>query len=148
MNRVWVGVDVGKEHHWACALGHEGRVLVSRRVANDEADILALLAQIADLGMDEVAWAVDLTTVEAALLLAMLGGHGQPVRYLPGKAVNHAAAGYRGEGKTDCGHDRRGVLRVAGPEDRSATCLLGDTSATERTPLGVPGRTRCGLIGA
>lgn len=101
MNRVWVGVDVGKDHHWACALDSEGRVLVSRRVANDEADILALLGQIADLGTDEVTWTVDLTTVEAALLLAMLGGHGQPVRYLPGKAVNHAAAGYRGEGKTD-----------------------------------------------
>jgi transposase len=58
------------------------------------------LGQITDLGTDEVTWTVDLTTVEAAMPLAMLGSHGQPVRYLPGKAVGHAAAGYRGEGKT------------------------------------------------
>ncbi|GLY65229.1 IS110 family transposase [Amycolatopsis taiwanensis] len=101
MNRVWVGIDVGKEHHWACVLDDEGKRLLSRRVANDEADLLALLGEVDGLGATEVVWAVDLTTVEAALLLAVLWGHGERVRYLPGKAVNRAAAGYRSEGKTD-----------------------------------------------
>lgn len=101
MNRVCVGVDVGKEHHWACALDSEGRRRLSRRVANDEGDVLALLGEVTDLGAEDVVWTVDLTTVEAALLLAVLWSHGQTVRYLPGKAVNRAAAGYRSEGKTD-----------------------------------------------
>lgn len=42
---MWVGVDVGKEHHWACALDLEDRVVVSRRAANDEADILVAWAR-------------------------------------------------------------------------------------------------------
>ncbi len=46
-------------------------------------------------------WTVDLTTVEAALLLAVLWEGGQQVQYLSGRAVNIAAASYRGEGKTD-----------------------------------------------
>lgn len=77
MNRVWVGVgvDVGKEHHWACALDDEGQVLVSRRVANDETDILALLGSIADLNADEVTWALELTTVESALEVTRFDGH-------------------------------------------------------------------------
>lgn len=101
VNRVSVGVDVGKEHHWACVLDAEGRTLLSRRVVNDETDMLNLLSEVDQLGADEVTWTVDLTTVEAALLLAVLWGHGRHVRYLPGKAVNRAAAGYRSEGKTD-----------------------------------------------
>lgn len=101
MNPVWVGVDVGKEHHWACVLDAEGRRLLSRRVANDEADLLALLGEVTRLGADQAQWAVDLTTVEAALLLTVLWDHGQSVSYLPGKAVSRAAPGYRSEGKTD-----------------------------------------------
>jgi transposase len=101
LNRVWVGVDVGKEHHWAWVLDAEGRRLLSRRVVNDEADVLTLLGEVDALDADAVVWSVDLTTVEAALLLAVLWGHGQRVFYLPGKAVNRAAAGYRSEGKTD-----------------------------------------------
>lgn len=101
MNPVWVGVDVGKEHHWACVLDAEGRRLLSRRVANDEADLLALLGEMTRLGADQAQWAVDLTTVEAALPLTVLWEHGQSVSYLPGKAVSRAAAGYRSEGRTD-----------------------------------------------
>lgn len=46
-------------------------------------------------------WTVDLTTAEAALLLAVLWGHRQRVRYLAGRAVHQAAVGYRGEATTD-----------------------------------------------
>lgn len=93
--------DVGKEFHWAYAVDTEGGRLLSRRVANDEADLLALLGEVTQLGAAQVVWAVDLTTVEAALVLAVLWNYDQSVRYLSGKAVNRAAAAYRGEGKTD-----------------------------------------------
>ncbi len=38
LNNAWVGVDVGKEFHWAHVLDTSGRMLLSRRVENDEAD--------------------------------------------------------------------------------------------------------------
>ncbi|WP_433754477.1 IS110 family transposase [Nocardia sp. CA-135398] len=101
LGKLWVGIDVGKETHWAFAMDSDGNRILSRRVANDEAAVSQLLADVTALEADEVTWAVDLTTVESALLLAILWDHQQRVMYLPGKAVNHAAAGYRSEGKTD-----------------------------------------------
>jgi transposase len=100
LDQVWVGVDVAKEHHWVVAVDIDGRVLLSRRIANDEREIVQVLADASALA-DRLVWAIDLTTADAALLLAVLWANGQPVRYLSGRAVNHAAVGYRGEGKTD-----------------------------------------------
>ena len=37
MEQAWAGVDVGKEHHHCVVIDAEGRRLLSRRVANDEA---------------------------------------------------------------------------------------------------------------
>lgn len=34
---VWVGVDVGKAPHHACAMDAAGKVVFSRKVANDQA---------------------------------------------------------------------------------------------------------------
>jgi transposase len=100
LDQAWVGVDVGKEHHWVVAEDSEGRVVLSRKVANDYQQIVQALQDAAVLARSLV-WTVDLTTVEAALLLAVLWDSGQRVQYLSGRAVNQAAAGYRGEGKTD-----------------------------------------------
>jgi Transposase len=43
----------------------------------------------------------DLNARGAALLIALLAGRGQQVLYIPGRIVHHAAATYRGDGKTD-----------------------------------------------
>src|SRR5215213_8097526 len=93
-------MDVGKDHHWAAAVDADGRVLLSRKLANDQQAILAVLAEAQALAT-RLVWTVDLTTAEAALLLAVLWGQGQQVRYLAGRAVSQAAVGYRGEAKTD-----------------------------------------------
>jgi transposase len=100
LDQAWVGVDVGKDHHWAAAVDANGQVLVSRKVANDQQAILGVLAEVGALAR-RLTWTVDLTTAEAALLLAVLWGQGQQVRYLAGRAVSQAAVGYRGEAKTD-----------------------------------------------
>lgn len=100
MDQLWVGIDVGKEHHWVVVIDDQGQVRRSGRVANDEAALDALVGEVAGMGCQPV-WAVDLTGVEAALLLTLLWAANQEVRYLPGKALNRAAAGYRSEGKTD-----------------------------------------------
>jgi transposase len=108
MAGVWAGVDTGKAHHHCVVIDQAGRRLLSRRVANDEAELLALLAAVAELGAGEadpgqaqVTWAVDQADGGAALLIGLLLAHDQRLLYVPGRTVHHAAAGYRGEGKTD-----------------------------------------------
>jgi transposase len=100
VERVWAGVDIGKEHHHVVVIDADGARMLSRRVINDETVLLELIGQVTGLA-DEVRWAVDVSTGGAALLLALLVAHGQQVFYLSGNQVNRAADGYRGEGKTD-----------------------------------------------
>lgn len=100
MPQIWAGVDIGKTHHHCVVLDAEGKRLLSRRVLNDEPELLALLADV--LAIDEnVVWAVDVTEGMATLLISVLLNHGQQLLYIPGLAVNRASAGYRGTGKTD-----------------------------------------------
>ena len=47
---VWVGIDVAKEVHWACAVDDSGQVLLDRRVDNDPAAIAALIEDLGGLG--------------------------------------------------------------------------------------------------
>ena len=98
---AWVGVDVGKEFHWAHVLDASGRQLLSYRVENDEADIIARLIDEALSFAEEVVWAVDQPGGGAALLLALLWERDQKVLYVPGLIVDRARDAYRGESKTD-----------------------------------------------
>jgi transposase len=81
-------------------LDAEGKRLLSRRVLNDEPELLSLFADVLALGED-VVWAVDVADGMAALWINLLLNHGQQLVYIPGLAVNRASAGYRGTGKTD-----------------------------------------------
>lgn len=99
-SRVWVGIDVGKAHHWAAAVDETGCQVWSCKVANDEAEILDAIAEALDLA-EEVLWAVDINGTTAALLLALLAAHRQETVYVPGRTVNAMTGGYRGEAKTD-----------------------------------------------
>ena len=49
---VWVGIDVAKEVHWACAVDDNSQVLLDRRVDNDPAAIAALIEDLGALGRD------------------------------------------------------------------------------------------------
>jgi transposase len=83
-------------------IDHAGVVLLSQRVENDERELLDLIAAVTELASDgEACWATDLNAGGAALLIALLAAHGQQVLYIPGRIVHHAAATYRGDGKTD-----------------------------------------------
>src|SRR5215217_272396 len=106
MNKAWVGVDAGKEFHWAHVLDASGMELLSRKVENDEADIARLIDEA--LFIDEalwlaegLVWAVDQPGGSAALLLALLWERNQRVFYVPGLSVDRARDTYRGESKTD-----------------------------------------------
>ena len=54
-NKAWVGIDIGKTHHWACVVDADGKILLSVKIANDEAEIVSFLANASSL-----ASAVDL----------------------------------------------------------------------------------------
>ncbi|EFF90868.1 transposase, undefined [Streptomyces sp. e14] len=97
---IWAGVDIGKTHHHAVVINAEGERLLSRRIQNDETELLALLGDVLAIS-DDVLWAVDLNHGGAALLIGLLTAHDQAVAYLTGLAVHRASATYRGEGKTD-----------------------------------------------
>jgi transposase len=100
MTMIWAGIDAGKTHHHCVAINEDGRRLLSRRVANDEPDLLELLTDVLALG-ETVAWGIDLADGGAALAIAVLVNHAQPVHYISGRAIHRASESYRGEGKTD-----------------------------------------------
>jgi transposase len=99
-NKVWVGIDAGKALHWAHVLDASGQQILSRRVENDEVDLLKLIDEVLALS-EEPVWAVDQPGGSAALLLALLWERNQQVLYFPGLAVDRARDAYPGESKTD-----------------------------------------------
>lgn len=102
MSGIWAGIDCGKTHHHCVAMDADGKTLLSRRVANDEPELLQLLGDVLDTADGrEVTWALDMTGGEPGLLIAVLINHMQELLYIPGLMVNRASDAYRGEGKTD-----------------------------------------------
>lgn len=102
MPQLWAGIDAGKGHHHCVVIDENGTRLLSRRIANQEGEILGLLSDVVALAdTDDVCWATDLTGGAAGLLLNILAHHQQEVLYVPGRVVHHAARTYRGDGKTD-----------------------------------------------
>ncbi|SEC24553.1 Transposase IS116/IS110/IS902 family protein [Streptomyces sp. 3213] len=99
MTAIWAGIDAGKTHHHCVVIDDTGKQLLSRRVANDETELLKLLGDVLDLG--EAVWGIDLADGGANLVIAVLLNHGQQLLYIPGRTVNRASEGYRGDGKTD-----------------------------------------------
>lgn len=100
MTAIWAGIDAGKTHHHCVVIDGTGKRLLSRRVANEETELLKLLGDVLALG-EVTAWGIDLADGGAGLVIAVLLNHGQHLLYIPGRAVNRASEGYRGDGKTD-----------------------------------------------
>ncbi|MCA1731247.1 MAG: IS110 family transposase [Actinobacteria bacterium] len=100
MDVAWMGIDAGKEFHWAHLLDSSGRKMLSRKVENDQANISELIDEALSLA-EEIVWAVDQPGGGAALLLALLWEREQKVLYIPGLTVGRARDSYRGESKTD-----------------------------------------------
>ncbi|MDO3651307.1 IS110 family transposase [Nocardia mangyaensis] len=100
MAQIWAGVDIGKTDHHCVVIDTDGKRLLSRRIANDESELVKLIGEVTGLA-DEPTWAIDLNDGGAALLIGLLVERDQPLLYLPGRTLNRAAGGYRGEGKTD-----------------------------------------------
>lgn len=96
---VWIGLDVGKEEHFADVLDDDGESLFARSISNDEADLEALLAQAAGHGVPGLV--VDQPGSIAQLAIGVAARKGVPVAYVPGLVMRRAADLYPGEAKTD-----------------------------------------------
>ena len=96
---VWVGLDVGKEEHFADVLDDDGEAIFSRSIANDEADLEALLERAAGHGTPGLV--IDQPGSIAQLAIAVARRRGIPVAYVPGLVMRRAADLYPGEAKTD-----------------------------------------------
>jgi len=96
---VWVGLDVGKESHFADVLDDDGERLFARAISNEQCDIEALLDRASKHGVPGLV--IDQPGSIAQLVLAVAARRGVPVAYVPGLVMRRAADLYPGEAKTD-----------------------------------------------
>ena len=96
---VFVGVDIAKGDHYACAVTAAGAEVLARSVRNDEASIGRLIDDAAVHGT--VALVIDTTSSAASLLLEAAAQREVPVAYVTGLAMRRAADLYAGAAKTD-----------------------------------------------
>jgi transposase len=96
---VWIGLDVGKEDHFADVLDDAGESLFARSVANNEADLVSLIEAARQHGTPGLV--VDQPGSIAQLAIAVAAQHEVPVAYVPGLVMRRAADLYPGEAKTD-----------------------------------------------
>ena len=100
--QLWAGVDAGKSEHHCVVLDTDGKRVLSRRVANDEATLGELISAVTTLADDgELTWAIDLAGGGAALLITLLMDASQRLLYIPGRSVYYASGSYRGDAKSD-----------------------------------------------
>ncbi|WP_234819285.1 IS110 family transposase [Sinorhizobium meliloti] len=100
--KIFVGLDVAKDLHWAYVIDSDAKPVLSHSVANDPDQIAALITEIEALGADEVTVALDLLGGTATLLCAMIAEAGLRLVHTPGLSVNRARQGMRGgENKSD-----------------------------------------------
>ncbi|MGH3625940.1 MAG: IS110 family transposase [Mycobacteriales bacterium] len=130
---IWVGIDVGKATHHACAIDTEGKVVFTQKLANDQAAIEQLVARAGKSAI-EVRWAIDLTSSAAALLIAVLMSTGQRVVYVPGRTVNRMTGVFRGEAKTDA-KDARVIAETARMRTDLTPVTASDELVVELTRL-------------
>ena len=97
--KVFVGVDMGKDEHYAQAVTTDGVELFARAVKNDQAAIESMLADASVVGPAAVV--IDMTSAGAQLMLGVTAQHQIPVAYLSGLIMRRAADLYAGAAKTD-----------------------------------------------
>jgi transposase len=96
---VFVGVDVGKDAHYAQAIGPDGTQVFDRLVANDEEAIRRMIGDAAAYG--PVVLVIDQPSSMAQLLLTVAREAAVPVAYVTGLQMRRAADLYAGSAKTD-----------------------------------------------
>ena len=83
---MWVGIDVGKTSHHACAVDETGKTVWSQKVGNEQRR--SKRGRSCRQGSRAGAWAIDLTSPMALMLITVLLAAEQAVVYVPGRVVN------------------------------------------------------------
>ena len=96
---VYLGLDVGKEHHHACALDTTGKRLHDKTLPQDEQRIRELLTELSAHGNALIV--VDQPASIGALPVAAARSMNIQVAYLPGLAMRRIADLHPGNAKTD-----------------------------------------------
>lgn len=96
---VYIGLDVGKQEHHACALNPSGDRLHDKPLPQDETRLRELFTQLATHG--PVLVVVDQPASIGALPIAVARETGAHVAYLPGLAMRRIADLHPGNAKTD-----------------------------------------------
>lgn len=113
---IYVGIDVAKQTHWACALDTSARVLLDRALDNDQAAIERLVADLRGLG-GEVVVGLDITGSLARFLEAILLAEGLRLVHVPGIAVNRAGQGFAGGERKSDPRDARTIAELVRTRD-------------------------------
>ena len=96
---VFLGLDVGKTEHWACAITMNQKVVWNKALPNDEAKLIDMYRSLQEHGSLLVV--VDQAATIGALAVAVAQHMGIPVAYLPGLTMRRIADLYPGDAKTD-----------------------------------------------
>ncbi|MEU4403870.1 IS110 family transposase [Streptosporangium sp. NPDC023963] len=96
---VFLGLDVGKGEHHACALDPSGKKLHDKPLPNDEQRLRALFGHLSRHG--RVLVVVDQPASIGALPVAVARAEGCQVAYLPGLTMRRLADVHPGNAKTD-----------------------------------------------
>ena len=96
---IWLGIDVGKTHHWATALDSDGEIVFSRMLPNDEEELRQIYSKLETKG--RVLVVVDQAATIGALAVSVAQSMDIMVAYLPGLSMRRIADLHPGNAKTD-----------------------------------------------
>lgn len=96
---IYLGLDVGKTDHWACAVTQNREIIWNKALPNDERKLVDLYTALSKQG--DVLVVVDQPATIGALAVAVAQHMGIPVAYLPGLTMRRIADLYPGDAKTD-----------------------------------------------
>lgn len=94
---IFLGLDVGKSEHHACALDRDGNKVFDKPLPQLESELAGVFHQLQKLGT--VLVIVDQPNTIGALPIAVARDCGCEVGYLPGLAMRKAADLYPGRAK-------------------------------------------------
>ena len=97
--QIFLGLDVGKSEHWACAITSDHKVVWNKKLPNDEAKLVDMYTRLQEHGSLLVV--VDQPATIGALAVAVAQHMNIPVSYLPGLTMRRIADLYPGDAKTD-----------------------------------------------
>ena len=96
---IWLGVDVGKTHHWATAVDSDGEIVFSRMLPNNEEKLREIYSKLETKG--RVLVVVDQPATIGALAVSVAQAMDIMVAYLPGLTMRRIADLHPGNAKTD-----------------------------------------------